>query len=213
MRTLELGYRGTVSNKIYIDAAYYYSIYTDFIGYNIGLDIPYTPDNPLPNNFTAYRIAANAKGNVTTQGASIGLNYYFYKKFALTTNYSFNKLTSGADDPIIPAFNTPKNKVNFGINAKDPEYRLWIFSLKNWGFGVNYKWVEGFQYEGSPQFTGYVPSYYLIDAAITANFKKINTSVKVGASNVTDNRIYTVYGGPYIGRLAYISLVYEWLNR
>lgn len=213
VRTFELGYRGTVSNKIYIDAAYYYSQYRDFIGYNIGLDIPYTPQNPLPNNFTAYRIAANAKGNVTTQGASIGLNYYFYKKFALTTNYSFNKLTSGADDPIIPAFNTPKNKVNVGVNARDLNTDFGFFRLKNWGFGINYKWVEGFHYEGSPQFTGYVPSYYLIDAAITANFKKINTSVKVGASNLTDNRIYTVYGGPYIGRLAYISLVYEWLNR
>ena len=213
VRTYEVGYRGTLSNKIYVDVSYYYSEYTDFIGYNIGMDIPYTPNNPLPGNFTVYRIAANAKESVTTQGVSLGVNYYFLKKFALTTNYSYNKLVSGDDDPIIPAFNTPLHKVNIGVNARDLKTDLGLFTLKNWGFGVNYKWIDGYVFEGSPQFTGYVPSYYLVDAAITANFKKINTSVKLGASNLTDNRVYTVFGGPYIGRMAYVSVVYEWLNR
>ena len=213
VQTFEVGYRGTVSNKIYVDAGYYYSIYTDFIGYNIGMDLPYTPNNPLIGNFTVYRVAANATEKVTTQGVSIGVNYYFLKNYALTTNYSYNNLVTGNDDPIIPAFNTPKHKVNIGVNARDLTADFGKFKLRNWGFGVNYKWVDGYLFEGSPQFTGYVPSYYLIDAAVSANFKKINTSVKLGASNLTDNRVYTVFGGPYIGRMAYISFVYEWLNR
>ncbi|HKL02452.1 MAG TPA: TonB-dependent receptor, partial [Cryomorphaceae bacterium] len=213
VRTFELGYRGTFLDKFYIDAAYYYSIYRDFIGFNIGLDLPYTPNNPLPGNFEIYRIAANAVDKVTTQGASIGINYYFYKSFALTTNYSFNKLVSGDDDPIIPAFNTPEHKVNIGVNARDLNTDFGFFRLRNWGFGVNYKWIDGFQFEGSPQFTGFVPSYYLLDAAVTANFKDINTSLKIGASNLTNNEVFTVYGGPRIGRMAYISVVYEWLNR
>jgi outer membrane receptor protein involved in Fe transport len=213
VRTFEVGYRGTLSNKVYVDASYYYSIYRDFIGFNIGLDIPYTPQNPLPGNFDALRVAANATGTVTTQGASIGVNYYFYKSFALTTNYSWNKLIAGDDDPIIPAFNTPEHKFNIGVNARDLRTDFGLFVLKNWGFGVNYKWIDGFLFEGSPQFTGFVPQYYLVDAAVTANFKKINTSVKLGASNLTNNRVFTVFGGPEIGRLAYISIVYEWLNR
>ncbi len=213
VRTFEIGYRGTLSNKLYVDASYYYSIYRDFIGFNIGIDIPYTPNVSLPGNFEVYRVAANAQGNVTTQGASIGLNYYFFKSFALTTNYSWNKLVTGKDDPIIPAFNTPEHKANVGVNARDLNTDFGIFKLKNWGFGVNYKWIEGFQFEGSPQFTGFVPSYYMIDAAVTANFKKINTSFKLGASNLTDNRVYTVYGGPFIGRMAYFSIIYEWINR
>lgn len=213
VQTFEIGYRGTISNKIYVDAGYYYSIYRDFIGYNIGMDLPYTPNNPLIGNYTVYRVAANATEKVTTQGASIGINYYFLKNFALTANYSYNNLITGNDDPIVPAFNTPKHKINIGINARDLSTDLGLFKLKNWGFGVNYKWIDGYIFEGSPQFTGYVPSYYLIDAAVSANFKKINTSVKLGASNLTDNRVFTVYGGPYIGRMAYISFVYEWLNR
>lgn len=99
------------------------------------------------------------------------------------------------------------------MNARDLDTDFGLFRLRNWGFGVNYKWVEGFVFEGSPQFTGYVPSYYMVDAAVNTTFKKINTTFKLGASNLTNNQVYTVYGGPTIGRMAYFSVVYEWLNR
>jgi outer membrane receptor protein involved in Fe transport len=212
-RTFEVGYRGTVWDKVYIDANYYYTFYQDFIGFNLGLSLPYTPGAALPSSTQAFRVAANARETVTTQGFSIGVNYYFYKTFALTSNYSWNVLASGEDDPIIPAFNTPEHKVNIGVNARDLNTDFGLFRLKNWGFNVNAKWVDGFVFEGSPQFTGFVPSYYMIDAALMANFKKINTTFKLGASNLTDNRVFTVYGGPFVGRLAYFSIIYEWLNR
>jgi outer membrane receptor protein involved in Fe transport len=214
-RTFEVGYRGTISNKIYIDANYFYTFYEDFIGFNLGLSLPYNPTAPSPNfnQVQAFRVAANATETVTTQGFSVGVNYYFYKTFALNTNYSWNKLISGEDDPIIPAFNTPEHKVNVGISARDLNTDFGLFRLKSWGFSANAKWVDGFIFEGSPQFTGFVPSYYMVDAAIMTNFKKINTTVKLGASNLTDNRVFTVYGGPFIGRMAYVSVIYEWLNR
>ncbi len=214
-RTFEVGYRSTLSNKIYVDASYYYTFYEDFIGFNIGLTLPYTPQAERPDftSLQVFRVAANARETVTTQGFSVGVNYYFYKTFALTTNYSWNNLVSGEDDPIIPAFNTPEHKVNVGVNARDLKTDLGFMRLKNWGFSVNAKWVDGFIFEGSPQFTGFVPSYYMVDAAVMTNFKKINTTLKLGASNLTDNRVFTVYGGPYVGRMAYFSIVYEWLNR
>jgi outer membrane receptor protein involved in Fe transport len=215
VQTYEIGYRGTFARKIYVDASYYYSRYRDFIGFNFGVNIPFTPNLPLPNadNFDVLRVSANAREKVTTQGASIGVNYYFFKNYALTTNYSWNKLVSGDNDPIVPAFNTPEHKVNIGINARNLKTDFGLFTLKSWGFGANYKWNKGYQFEGSPQFTGFVPSYYMVDAAVSANFKDINTTVKIGASNLTNNEVFTVYGGPRIGRLAYISLVYEWVNR
>ncbi len=214
VRTFELGYRTTISNKFYIDAGYYYSIYKDFIGFNIGLDIPYTPNLPLPPpNFRALRLAANATEDITTQGVQIGVNYYFMKNYAITTNYSWNKLVSGEDDPIIPAFNTPEHKFNVGVNTRDLRTDFGLFTLKSWGFGANYRWIEGFIFEGSPQFTGFVPSYYMIDAAVFSSFKKINTTIKMGASNITNNKVFTAYGGPIVGRMAYFSIVYEWLNR
>ena len=45
------------------------------------------------------------------------------------------------DDPIIPAFNTPEHKFNISVSGRD------IFN--KFGFNINYKWIEGFIFEGS----------------------------------------------------------------
>ena len=37
VKSVEIGYRTTIYDKIYIDANYYYSKYTDFIGYKVGV--------------------------------------------------------------------------------------------------------------------------------------------------------------------------------
>ena len=84
-----------------------------------------------------------------------------------------------------------------------------IGNIKQIGFNINYKWVEGFIFEGSPQFTGIVPSYYLLDAQINKEIPEINSIVKIGASNILNNKVFTVYGGPRIGRLAYASVTFN----
>jgi hypothetical protein len=158
----------------------------------------------------AYRYAANSVNTVTTQGLSIGVNHYFAQYYMVNGNYSWNKLIKAADDdPIIPAFNTPEHKFNLGLSARDIDLDLGIFILKKFGFKVNYKWIEGFLFEGSPQFTGFIPTYDLMDVQANVNFPKIHTTLKIGASNVLNNKSFQTYGGPRIGRLAYISLVYE----
>lgn len=208
VKTFELGYRTTLWNKLFVDAGYYYSIYNDFLGFNIGLKAEFADDNSgldLPRNVQAYRYAANSVNQVTTQGFSIGLSYYFANYFQVNGNYSFNKLNSDIDDPIIPAFNTPKHKYNLGFSGRDVNFG----SFRNFGFSVNYKWQEGFLFEGSPQFTGLVPSYGLLDAQINWKATKLDMTFKLGASNLLDNQIFQTYGGPRIGRLGYFSILYE----
>lgn len=209
VKTFEIGYRTILWNKLYMDAGYYYSIYNDFLGYNIGLKAEFDKNNTnsldLPRNIQAYRYAANSVNQVTTQGFSIGMSYYFANYFQASGNYSWNKLNSDIDDPIIPAFNTPEHKFNLGVSGRD----VTLGNLRNFGFSVNYRWQEGFLFEGSPQFTGFVPSYSLLDAQINWGAPKIKTTFKLGASNLLDNQIYQTYGGPYIGRLAYFSILYE----
>lgn len=225
VRSVEIGYKGTLLDKsLYIDGSYYFSLYRDFIGYVIGLETDFDPNTRFPvGGIQAYRLAANATNTVTTQGFSVAISYY-HKNLAYTANYSWNVLNKkGTDDPIIPAFNTPKHKFNIGVNGR----KLKFPGIKgeNFGFGVNYKWVDGFNFTGSPQFTGYVPRYDMLDAQVNYRIEKIHCLVKVGGSNligllpifndnngtrtVFNNRNYQVYGGPYIGRLAYVSLLFE----
>lgn len=212
VKTFELGYRTTLFNKLYVDAGYYFSFYNDFLGYNLGLDATFN-NAGLPETLQAYRYAANSVNEVTTQGFTIGLNYYFANYYSVSGNYSWNKLNSDIDDPIIPAFNTPEHKFNIGFSGRDMVINLGATQIENFGFNINYKWIEGFLFEGSPQFTGFIPTYTLMDAQINYKAKRINTVFKLGASNILNNKRSQTYGGPEIGRLAYISAVYEFKKK
>jgi len=211
VKTIEIGYRSTLFQNLYLDMVGYYSWYNHFIGYKIGATYNYEQATSLITPHMIYRVATNSVDEVTTRGAAIGLSYFFKKFFTLSGNYSYNILDrQGSTDPLIPAFNTPENKFNIGLTGRDID--TWLFKsvhLKNIGFGINFKWIQGFMYEGSPQFTGYVPSYNVLDAQVSYHIPKIYSTVKVGASNVLDYKKFTVYGGPVVGRLAYISILVE----
>ncbi len=211
VRTFEVGYRTTVLEKLYLDATYYYSLYTDFIGFNIGVDLDFV--DQLITGGQAFRVSANARDQVTTQGFSIGSNYYFGNYFAFNGNYSWNKLNTATDDPIIPAFNTPEHKYNVGVSGRDIPVNFLGSGVDGVGFSVNYKWVDSFIFEGSPQFTGIIDSYGMLDAQVNFSLPNLNTTIKLGASNLLDNQVFQVYGGPRIGRLAYLSATYELRQR
>ncbi len=207
-QSVEVGYRTTLWNQLYIDGSWYFSRYRDFIGYNIGLDIKF--ENPaFPNSITgvdAFRYAANSLTTVLTQGASIGLNWFVNDHLTLNGNYSFNELlVTDDEDPIIPAFNTPKHKYNVGFGLRDLE----LTQEARWGCNLNYKWIQGFVFEGSPQFTGFVPTYDLLDAQVNVAVPKWNTTFKVGGSNLLENIHIETYGGPFVGRLVYGSVLFE----
>ena len=210
VKTLEVGYRTTLWNKIYLDLGYYFNFYTDFIGFRIGVDSKFN-EFGFPAQTTIYRYSANSGNKVTTQGFSAGINYYFGDYFVFNGNYSWNKLNKAfPDDPIIPAFNTPEHKFNIGLSGRNMSIKLGDKKLRYLGFNINYKWVQGFLFEGSPQFTGFIPSYQLIDAQVNLKVKKLNTTFKLGASNLLNNLHFETYGGPRIGRLAYFTILYEY---
>jgi outer membrane receptor protein involved in Fe transport len=226
--TAEIGYRASLFKRFFVDLNYFHSWYTNFIGFQFGVDVTFDPSNPnFVRNIQALRVAANAEGLVTTQGFNAGLNYYLDDHLTLTGNYSFNQinLTPGNNlinrtfygdlversrevDPIVPAFNTPEHKFNLGINGRN--YQPFKSQNHKLGFAITFKWVEGFIFEGSPQFTGFIDSYYLIDAQVSYIIPDWHSTFKLGASNITNNLVFQVYGGPRVGRLAYFSWTFEW---
>ena len=158
-------------------------------------------------------MSANSEDIVTTQGVSIGVNYFFWKYYSVVANYSWNSINlKGSTDEIIPAYNTPEHKYNIGITGRDLQYKIGPVRLKGLGFNVTYKWVQGFLFEGSPQFTGSIPTYDMLDAQVSYNVKKIYSTFKLGASNILNEQNLQTYGGPRIGRMAYLSVSVD-LNR
>lgn len=206
VRTIEVGYRATLFKKAYLDASYYFSLYEDFIGFVVGVDAQFSDGVNLPQNVSVYRVSANAQSRVTTQGFSVGMNYYLTDIWTLNGNYSWNRLNKqGTDDPIIPAFNTPEHKYNIGITAR--KLKMPFMKGDKWGMSINYKWVQGFRFEGSPQFTGDIDSYGLLDGQISYDLNPV--TLKFGASNMLNNLVFQVYGGPRVGRMIYGSILFE----
>jgi outer membrane receptor protein involved in Fe transport len=209
VKSIEFGYRATLFEKLWLDAGYYFSWYKDFIGYKIGIQSDFNIFN-YPVNTRVYRISANASSQVTTQGFNLGASYFIGSYYNLSGNYSWNVLNKkGTDDPIIPAFNTPEHKFNIGLSGRNIPISVFSNQLKNIGFNINYKWIEGFLFEGSPQFTGEIPTYDLVDAQVNWAAERLGLTIKLGATNVLDKKQFQTYGGPRIGRLAYISFLYE----
>lgn len=214
VKTIEAGYRTTLFEKLYLDASYFFNIYNDFIGFKLLVDADIDELTGFPTNVDVFRISSNSDNQVTTQGFSIGANYYFGKYFQFAGNYSWNKLNKDfPDDPIVPAFNTPEHKYNLGISGRAIPLKLGNFPMKKLGFNLNYKWVKGFLFEGSPQFTGFIEDYGLLDFQVNTQMPKINTTLKIGASNILNNKVSQTYGGPEIGRMGYISLLYDFQKK
>ena len=213
-KSIELGYRSTISSKIYVDANFYYSEYTNFIGYKIGAKFQADTTNggysiALPS-IQAYRMAANAENKVTTKGASIGINYYPNSDLSISGNYSWNSLNEkGTNDPIIPAYNTPEHKFNLGLLMKNIHFSEQRSILRDFSSSLTYKWIEGYNYEGSPQFTGTIPTYDIIDFQVSKKIPEIDATLKIGSTNILNNLHFEVYGGPYIGRMTYCSILFD----
>lgn len=225
--TAEIGYRGTWFKRVFVDINYFHSWYTSFIGFQFGLDPKFDPVfTDRIRSLRAYRVAANAQGLVTTQGLNAGISYYIDDHLSVNGNYSYNSINltpnsniitetfyaeelklSETVDPIVPAFNTPEHKFNLGFTGRD--YRPFKGKDHTLGFAVTYKWIEGFLFEGSPQFTGFIDTYDLMDAQVSYQVKPWNTTFKLGASNILNNKVFQVYGGPRVGRLAYFSVLVE----
>ena len=208
VKCMELGYRAIFFESVYVDMNYYFNFYTNFIGFINGADIFVQPLGGAYIN-DVYRVATNSRETITTQGFSLGLNYYIGDHYALNGNYSWNVLNKQSDDPIIPSYNTPENKFNLGFRGRD----LSIKKLDGLGFNINYKWIQGFLYEGSPQFTGSIPTYSLLDVQVNKFFEKANLTLKIGASNLLNNQVLQVYGGPFVGRMTYTSLSFDWKDK
>jgi len=204
VQSIELGYKGIIANKLYLDGSGYVSFYKYFLGYQIGAILTEFGTQKFPRQ--VYRVAANSSDMVMTYGISAGFNYYFIRNYSLNGNYSWNRINMlGSTDPIIPAYNTPEHKFNVGISGNS----IKIGKTQGFGFNVTYKWIQGFNFQGSPQFTGSIPTYSLLDAQISYEAKKIYTTFKLGGSNLVSKRNYQAYGGPGIGRMIYASVLVD----
>lgn len=193
----ELGYKGIIAERLFVDIYGFYAQYKNFIGLTILIKDPNLLGVHPTNTFGIY---TNSSNNVNTVGAGLGLQYSLSKGFFIGGNYAYDKISNN-DVSVLTQFNTPASKCNISF---------WNYTIKKvFGFNLTWRWQEGYEYESS-FVSGYTAAFSTLDAQVSMKLPKMNNSmIKIGASNLLNKYYTNAVGNPQIGGLYYISLGYN----
>lgn len=219
VNTFEVGYKGLfLDGKLLVDAYYYYSRYSDFIA-----EIDFT--QAVPNGLTGAKVSdnatvrqqiidgsiptqrfgfdINADGNVESQGWAVEVDYTLAGGYYVGGNVAFNQLISQNDllsQGFRASYNTPEYRYNLQFGNRKVTDKL--------GFQVNYRWQQAFLWESSFG-VGVIPDFGTLDAQVSYKVPEWKSTLKLGASNILNERYTTSFGNPTLGSIYYFQITFD----
>jgi outer membrane receptor for ferrienterochelin and colicin len=205
----ELGYRGLINtgaSRITIDVSGYFNNYKDFIsGKNVLVPFYGTVgDNGLSllalrnGDYKAFQVYTNTVAEISSYGASIGLNTKVFNNFDLGLSYTYAKFDfDQASDPDFEAgFNTPEHKVKIQFGNTN--------LFKNFGFNINARWQNEYLWE-STFLDATVDARTVLDAQINYTVPTWKSVFKLGGANLMGEEYFSAPGVGAIGSQYYVS--------
>lgn len=195
--TFEVGYKALLaSGKLLVDMNFYRTIYNNFVERaNLAVQTP-------AGATKIHAVYANIQDRINSSGLGLGLEYAINGVYKIYGNYQFNDFEIESNTTgfgyVSPAFNTPKNRINFGISRRNTE--------GGFGFDVSGRYVSEYDYI-SPLGKGFIPSFFTADASVSYKVNKLLFSLS--ASNINGNEYRTVYGGPGVGSIYMLGILYD----
>ena len=211
LSSIEFGYKGVIADVLLVDMNYYTTNYDDFEGgQSVNAKFASThKGQPLPAGY-AWALDSNTDADVKSWGFGMGLTVDLGMGYKLSGNYNYKNLEIDGADPsesdFISYFNTPENMYSFTFSNRE------VFN--NFGFSASLRFQDDFMYE-STFANMMIPAYGTFDAQVNYKIESIKTIVKVGGNHIgIDNNDYRSRpGGPFVGKLFYVSLTFdEFLN-
>lgn len=147
-----------------------------------------------------YAYDTNIDEDIKTQGYGLSVEYSFGDGFAVGGNASFNEINSLDDETARVynvAFNTPEWRYNISFKNRKLTERI--------GFGLTYRWQDAFLWQSAIG-SAVVPAYQTVDAQVTYSLPSLGGSIKVGGSNILNERYTTSLANPRLGALYYVQL-------
>jgi iron complex outermembrane receptor protein len=190
--TWELGYRGALAGRLYVDVAGYRSSFRDFISPSVVIANPTLATAPT----TAYNHKTGAKytdesgspqialtnfnlGEATITGVDAGLKYYLADRVVASANLSFVKLdtikSKPTDPPEATALNSPSSRITAGMDFTDYPARTTS------GFSIRY--VNAYDFRSGVNY-GRVPPFGALDLNATYRPRGSRATVTLQAQNV-----------------------------
>lgn len=227
IESYEIGYKGLIAKKLFVDTYFYTSKYTNFIG-GTAILVPTAAAGPgLPiesglgsaSTRSAYSRVINSKEIITANGFAISANYSLTKGFNMGANFAQNNLKGFTSSPEqqYAGYNTPKNRYNVSFGKR-------LNSGDKFGFNINLRHQDQFVWEASfnqPTTTGVtsftntiVPKVTNFDAQVSYKLSAMKSIIKVGGTNIGGKPYIQAYGSAAVGSMYYVAITFdELLNR
>lgn len=226
--SVDFGYRAEVAKKFFLDLSAYWTRYNYFIGFQRVVrtergnatadpnsseyeqavdDIVLNDSTNVNETYKVMQVWVNSSSPVPSWGVSASMSYYVGHGITPYVNYTYadlddtNLKNQGAT--ILSGFNTPKHKFNIGINGSRVVGGL--------GFSANFKWVTSYKWQ-SPFADGTVPSFHVLDLQLYYEIDKAYSTVRIGGSNIYNNKHIEAVGAPLIGALYYLGWTFDFNN-
>lgn len=215
-KAFEVGYKGLLDNKLLIDVNYYYSKYTDFLLNTVVLRAvnpilgadgkinPAAAGEVAGRTVNAFQLYTNAKDEVSAQGVSAGLTYLLDGGYAVGGNGTWSDFNLGkANINNIAQFNTPEWSTNLTFGNANVG--------NNIGFNVAWHWQSAFDWYGTFNAIrpGRIKAYSMVDLQFNKKIPSVNTTIKVGGSNIFNKYISQAYGSPAVGAIYYVAFLFD----
>lgn len=220
VETYEVGYKGLLGNKLFIDAYYYNNRFLNFLGGQVVVQgrNPVSLANPastlqLISSTTrnVYSYPVNSPTQLKNAGWAIGADYLLPGNYAIGANVSSNYLIDEDQIPtgFVTYFNTPKYRYNLSFGNRN-------VARTGFGFNVVYRAQDSFLWESTFANTEAVsrrqtiiPAYSTLDAQISKKLTGLKSILKVGGTNLTGKLYTQSWGNPLVGSMYYLSLTFD----
>ncbi|HWN71198.1 MAG TPA: TonB-dependent receptor [Haliangium sp.] len=204
---LELGYKGYVGSKVFLDIVVYNSWYDDFIGPLTQVANPaagtrgYYPDGtPVAEGTPAEGTLFTYQnfGEAMVRGADIGMDVYPADKITLSASTSFIKLLGENEDA--PPLNVPTAKFKTAVTVEDVIVKDTFVRFAG-RFSNAYEFRSGY-------WRADMPPIFVGDLTAGYTLREQNITVTGGVMNLFNNDVPEIPGGPLAKPMAFVQMTY-----
>lgn len=190
--TWELGYKGVLGQKLFVDAAYYRSTYEHFMSPLVVISNPYTATPTFAHDAAGQRILNHNGippvtliyynlGRAELHGIDAGVNFYPLRNLSLSSTFSWLQVDSvevPAGREEATATNAPNTKWTLGANLVDIAAPGGMLNA-----GATMRHVTSYYFRSGINM-GVIPTFSTLDLSAGYRVPRYNTTFTVGVNNL-----------------------------
>jgi iron complex outermembrane receptor protein len=217
--SLEVGYKGSIADRVFVDVVAYHSWYNQFISALTARASPargqfaFYPDGTPTAQGTAAEGGLSTYsnfGNARVAGADVGVDYSVAPGVSLNGSVSFIRMLQFQNtDPTLRdlLLNVPEWKLRGAVTVQD-------IGVKNSFLRLSGRYQSAYAFESgrwvSANFfeDGKIPARFVADLAVGYKLQN-GLTLSGNVFNLLDDRGVDVLGAPPAGRFAYVQLEYD----